>query len=58
VNLNSDSGAANGFGLTGVTQGIVAPGKHTLSLVCGTANPGTVLHHATIAALAIAARKH
>jgi hypothetical protein len=58
VNLNSDSGATNGFGLTGVTQGIVPPGKHTLSLVCGTANPGTVIHHATIAALAIAARKH
>jgi hypothetical protein len=58
VSLNSDSGATNGFGLTGVTNGIVEPGKHTLSLNCATGSAGTVLHHATIAALAIAARKH
>src|SRR4051794_12042749 len=58
INDNSDSGAANGFGLTGVTQGIVEPGKHKVRLVCGTGNAGTVIDHATIAALAIAARKH
>lgn len=58
VNLNSDSGATHGFSLTGVTQGIVEPGRHVVKLACGTANPGTIVDHATIAALAIAARKH
>ena len=55
-NLNTSAFGTNGFGLTGVTQGSVPSGKHTISLVCGTASAGTAIHHATIAALAIAER--
>jgi hypothetical protein len=54
--LNSSPFGTNGFALTGVTQGSVPAGRHTVSLACGTSNAGTALHHATIAALAIATR--
>jgi hypothetical protein len=55
-NLNTSPVGTNGFGLTGVTHGSVPPGKHTIALVCGTANTGTAIHAASVAALAIAER--
>jgi hypothetical protein len=55
TNLNSSAAGTNGFGLTGVTQGSVPAGPHAVSLVCASGNAGTALHHATIAALAVAA---
>lgn len=55
-NLNTSQFGTNGFGLTGVTQGSVPSGRHSVSLVCGTANAGTAIHRPAIAALAIAER--